>query len=461
MRSAAAQGKAAANNIFSSQMLPATFVVNKDGREACFCPFPEDTDGLYVLFFNQGTSHGSKKICTDASQLGETVLLPVLFSPENMSDAMLKTQMLRHMQALNAVVVAVECSKEVRDDLCRAWQWDLDSLGGNVPSGSPNSSKVGILRSNGLPFGTFATSIRAHAELRRCWRLLAIALERDDPFPAPPRGASQPAVISSFDGILYTKSSDSYTGLKAHTDTFPPPHGETGQLQALAYVHPPPQGVLRLGCAVAFYPAKDHSLWRDYLLALVTRWSTSPDLDLRSSPLPGLGSKQGRGKHRFVLGGPYLPKKDAKQLSDAQLQAQALQLPPTLRCLAQAACQHKTTKCKPEEYFKQWRSSALCAKAASCSRSTSNKERWQLLQSVGKAKANRKDFSANLLRSAKDCLNRAHRFGAPEKVNAWLRDGGRKRRLTKTILQPSGNVTKSQKKVGHVLTFRGKTKSRR
>jgi hypothetical protein len=28
-------------------------------------------------------------------------------------------------------------------------------------------------------------------------------------------------------------------------------------------------------------------------------------------------------------------------------------------------------------------------------------------------------------------------------------------------LQPSGNVTKSQKKVGHVLTFRGKTKSRR
>jgi hypothetical protein len=199
MRSAAAQGKAAANNIFSSQMLPATFVVNKDGREACFCPFPEDTDGLYVLFFNQGTSHGSKKICTDASQLGETVLLPVLFSPENMSDAMLKTQMLRHMQALNAVVVAVECSKEVRDDLCRAWQWDLDSLGGNVPSGSPNSSKVGILRSNGLPFGTFATSIRAHAELRRCWRLLAIALNRDDPFPAPPRGASQPAVISSFD----------------------------------------------------------------------------------------------------------------------------------------------------------------------------------------------------------------------------------------------------------------------
>ena len=454
MRIGAAQGKAPANDTISPQMLPATFVVNNDGREACFCPLPEDADGLYVLFFNQGTFHGSKKISTDAAQLGETVMLPVLFSPENMSDAVLKAQMLRHMQAHNAVVVAVDCSKEVRNALCRAWQKDLDSLGGKVPSGSPNSSSVGIIRSNGLPFGTFATKTRAHAELRRCWRLLALALGRDDPFPAPVRGASQPAVISSFDGILYTKATDNFTGLKPHTDTYPPPHGETGQLQALAYVHPPPPGVLRLGCAVAFYPAKAHSLWRDYLLALVTRWSTSPDLDLRGSPLPGLGSKKGRGNHTVVLGGPYLLKKDAVQLSDAELQAQALKLPPALRCLAQAACQHKTSKCKPEEYFKQWRSSAHCAKGA-------NKERWQLLQSIGKAKANREDFSANLLRSAKDCLNRAHRFGAPEKVNAWLLDGGRKRRLTKTVLRPLGHVTKAQKKVGHLLTFHGKKKSRR
>ena len=438
----------------STMMLPATFVVNNDGREACFCPLPEDTDGLYVLFFNQGTLHGSKKISADAAQLGEIVMLPVLFSPEKMSDAVLKAQMLRHMQAQNAVVVAVDCSKKVRNALCQAWQKDLDSIGGKVPAGCPNSRSVGIVRSNGLPFGTFATKTRAHAELRRCWRLLALVLGRDDPFPAPPRGVSQPAVISSFDGILYTKATDNFRGLKPHTDTYPPPHGETGQLQALAYVHPPPPGVLRLGCAVAFYPAKAHSLWRDYLLALVTRWSTSPDLDLRKSPLPGLGSKPGRGKHRFVLGGPYLPKKDATKLSDAELQEQALKLPPTLRCLAQAACQRKTTKCTPEEYFKQWRSSAHCAEGA-------NKDRWQLLQSVGKAKANRKGFSANLLRSARDCLNRAHRFGAPEKVNAWLRNGGRKRRLTKTILQPVGHVTKAQKKVGHVLTFRGKKKSRR
>ena len=198
------------------------------------------------------------------------------------------------MQAHDAVVVAVDCSKGVRNALCRAWQKDLKSLGGMVPSGRPNSSSVGIIRSNGLPFGTFAAKTRAHAELRRCWRVFALALGRDDPFPAPVRGASQPAVISSFDGILYTKATDNFTGLKPHTDTYPPPQGETGQLQALAYVHPPPPGVLRLGCAVAFYPTKAHSLWRDYLLALVTRWSTSPDVDLRKSPLPGREPKRPR-----------------------------------------------------------------------------------------------------------------------------------------------------------------------
>ena len=94
------------------KVLPATFVVNNDGREACVCPLPEDADGLYVLFFSQGTVHGSKKIRTDAAQLGETVMLPVLFYPKNMSDAVLTTQMCRHMQAHNAVVVAVVCSKK-------------------------------------------------------------------------------------------------------------------------------------------------------------------------------------------------------------------------------------------------------------------------------------------------------------------------------------------------------------
>ena len=47
------------------------------------------------------------------------------------------------------------------------------------------------------------------------------------------------------------------------------------------------------------------------------------------------------------------------------------------------------------------------------------------------------------------------------KVNACLRNGGRKQRLTKTVSQPSGHVTKTQKKVGHLPALQGKKKSRR
>ena len=85
---------------------------------------PEDADGLYVVFFNQGSFHGSKKISTEAAQLGETVMLPILFSPENVSDAVLQAQMLRHMQAHNAVVVAVVVVVMVLTvrSTCTSWQ---------------------------------------------------------------------------------------------------------------------------------------------------------------------------------------------------------------------------------------------------------------------------------------------------------------------------------------------------
>ena len=216
---------------------------------------------------------------------GDAPLLPVVYSPESMSDTLLHQQMPRHWQAHNAVVVCADSSLKCRGAIVRAWDADLQKLGGKLPPGKPNSRGTGIQRSNGLPFGSFATKTRAHEELRRCWRLLALALGRDDPFPAPNRGASQPAVVTSFDGILFTKKGDNFKCVQPHQDVNPPPHGETGQLQALVYVHPSPPGVLRLGCAVAFYPARDHGPWREYLLCLVTRWSTSPDLDLRHCPV--------------------------------------------------------------------------------------------------------------------------------------------------------------------------------
>ena len=97
MRISAAQEEAPTKDIFSTKMLPATFVVNDDGRKACFCPLPEDEDGLYVLFFNQGKCHGSKKIKADAAQLGETAMLPILlFTTENFGHSIENTNASPH-----------------------------------------------------------------------------------------------------------------------------------------------------------------------------------------------------------------------------------------------------------------------------------------------------------------------------------------------------------------------------
>ena len=418
-----------------------------------------DPVGLYVLFFNQGATHGSQKITEDEP------MLPVLFSPKTMSDTVLQTQLLRHWQAHNAVAVAVDNSKQLREALVRAWHNDLAKLGGKLPNGKPNSRSTGIQRSNGLPFASFAMRTRANEGLQRCWRLLALSLGRDDPFPKPTSGASQPATVTSFDGILFTTTMDKFKGLKPHQDAYPPPLGETGQLQALAYVHPPPPGVLRLGCAVAFYPLRDHGLWRDYMLSLVTRWSGSPDCDLRHPPMPGLGSKKGRGKHKQVLGGPVLAKEIAKKLSDAQLQTAARKLCPPLRTLAKNASKPRTEAHDEPKYLKQWFSSACRTWPQDYKHY--DEERFNLLKSIrdGLVKTKRKSgdsaFSSNLIRSAKDCIKRAQRHGSPEKLNTWLLLGGRKRRATTQILQPSGTTTPAQKKVGSLPAFRESKKARR
>ena len=75
-------------------------------------------------------------------------------------------------------------------------------------------------------------------------------------------------------------------------------------------------------------------------------------------------------------------------------------------------------------------------------------------QKLAKGSGYREDTSGNLYRSALDCVARAQKFGAPEKINSWLMAGGRKKRKNEDILQPSGNATKSQKKTGSVKSTR-------
>ena len=70
-----------------------------------------------------------------------------------------------------------------------------------------------------------------------------------------------------------------------------------------------------------------------------------------------------------------------------------------------------------------------------------DENRFALIKGLAKGNVNRQNTSANLIRSAIDCVTRAEKFGVPEKVNDWLKEGGRKKRKQQQVLQPSGNTS--------------------
>ena len=94
----------AANN--GSVQLVASFVENTEGRQRSFCLLPREHSGLYALFFNQGQPHGSHMVTVGAPQpdgsrsvrvgASKPDFLPILFSPETLSDETLRLQILRH-----------------------------------------------------------------------------------------------------------------------------------------------------------------------------------------------------------------------------------------------------------------------------------------------------------------------------------------------------------------------------
>ena len=184
-------------------MQSATTLFDRNGNKTQFAPSGEDPAGLYVLYAYQGSTHGSERL-TDKS-----VVLPYVHGSEEISDVALTALLLRHYRRGNADAVCVEASAIIRNKLLKAFAFDLREIGGCFPAGKPNSVSTGLQRSNGMPYGNFACTIRAHEQLRRCWKLLAVALGRSDPFAqeqfSSHGSVSQPAVATSFDAVLYTR----------------------------------------------------------------------------------------------------------------------------------------------------------------------------------------------------------------------------------------------------------------
>ena len=105
---------------------------------------------------------------------------------------------------------------------------------------------------------------------------------------------------------------------------------EPGQFQALLYVHPLPHAVRRLGIAVAFYPV-NKATWSACARAVLTRCSTSPDIDLRHNPQLSLGSAGVTNKGRRIHGGEPWDICSVKQMCDDELQKAVAALPTEIK----------------------------------------------------------------------------------------------------------------------------------
>lgn len=105
---------------------------------------------------------------------------------------------------------------------------------------------------------------------------------------------------------------------------------------------------------MAFYrPTRE--LCRKIAEALVTRYSASPDVDLRWSPLPGLGNPKRPKKGWPILGGPCLTKAQVQDKNYKELQCHVklldlhlrsllpkrprFNLPSAARCVKKSGCE--------------------------------------------------------------------------------------------------------------------------
>ena len=317
---------------------------------------------------------------------------------------------------------------------CKLWTEDMKVTKG-LAKGLPNSQEIGIQRAHGIAYGTFAHFLRSLAPLRKLWCAAAMAFGRD---PLGPEAEW----LTSFDGTLATANDHDYKGLYPHIDV---EIGEPGHITALAVLHPAPRGYRRVGQAIQWYK-NTLTLWRQQCIGLLTKWSMSPDMDMRNTPYPSLGSKKEHGK---VLGGDVMSKDAASKLSDEDLLDCISKLPAYLkeslppkpaaddRTDAQWLVDHGWIPVKPN--------------AKRFAMDTDPRGAFIRAIAFGMtANSARRFFSPNIADEGFMVLQKARDFSAPEKMELWRRAGGRHRRHRATILQPSGVVGKKRKKNGNL-----------
>ena len=383
---------------------------------------------ICVTLLQQNRHHGNC-VMPSSSETG----LPICRAVEIMSLVELVRYCTAMFEAYGCIAATVG-DKGQWQMACELWAEDMKVTEG-IAKGLPNSQELGIQRAHGIAYGRFAHFLRSLSPLRKLWRAAAMAFGRD---PLGP----ETEWLTSFDGTLATTNDHDYKGLLPHIDV---EMGEPGHITALAVLHPPSRGFRRVGQAIQWYK-NTLPLWRQQGLGLLTKWSMSPDMDLRTTPYPNLGSGGHNGK---VLGGDVMSKDAALKLSDEDLLEAISKLPAYLqesfppkpaaddRTDAAWLLDHGWIPVKPD-------AERLAMDAD---------PRGAFIRAIAfgmAASSARKFFSPNIVDEGLMVLKKARDFSAPEKLELWRRAGGRHGRKPVTILQPSGAVGKKRKKNGNV-----------
>jgi hypothetical protein len=455
-----------------------TWVESTAGR---FWAIPEpgvDKPGLYACIFKQWEYHGSGFPPSDAKRL------PWIRGHEQLNSLQLVDLIRALMDTYHAVAFVVFEDAALHRQLVDHFQEDLSAINwaGDVVPGLPNSRITGIQRGNGIARGKGPCSIKMEPALRRVWDAACVANDRppvfnDDggaPVPAAGGGALAPAAnfVSPPDGVLWTTTRHlDFAGLQRHRDW----EGDTcGSLQGLAYVWPPPLHALRCGTGFSFYPPHPDLCDRMEVLAL-TAWSSSPDCDYRTSPLPSLGSPKKPKKGWRVIGGPYWSKEDVLAMSAADRRTALARLPVHVRQLlpTEARASIPTNK--------EWLVKCGFSPLSGCHLQQAHEKFISTV--TGPGPGNRNLFlralaggvapgskearsywgsgPQGIIASGTACLANSILFTDPGKLRRWVLAGGAQCTLGRADLQPSGKVGKARKMKGSLKSTKASNKKAR